>query len=58
MADEKDVFLNGEADSWFSRNKDALARNGEVSYGTKLLLEFLKGPVESFGMNNLRSIEN
>lgn len=43
MADEKDVFLNGEADSWFSRNKDALARNGEVSYGTELLLEFLKG---------------
>lgn len=56
MADEKDVFLNGEADSWFSRNKDALVRNGEVSYGTKLLLEFLKGQSKGTGYWKDRTI--
>ncbi len=41
MVDEKKVFLNGEADSYFIRNKDTLIANGEVSYGIKLLIEFL-----------------
>ncbi len=42
MLNEKDVFLNGEADAYFTRNKNTMVAKGEVSYSTKLLVEFLK----------------
>lgn len=40
MLNEKDVFLNGEADAYFTRNKNTMVAKGEVSYSTKLLVEF------------------
>lgn len=41
---ERDIFLNGEADAWFLRNKDTIIKNG-ASDGTKIFLEFMKNQI-------------
>ncbi len=39
---EKKVFLDGEADAYFYRNKNAIIANGEISTGTKMSAEFFR----------------
>lgn len=40
--DKKEIFLNGEGDAWYRRNKKAIQESGEISQGYNFIKEFMK----------------
>lgn len=55
--DEKKIFLNGEGDAWFLRNKDRLSFEEHKSRGTQFLADFLgRGCFSNFSRRKVLEI--